>query len=108
MSEEKILNIILENVKEFRQEVREDFKNIKDEMSLKFNDIEKKIAKIEEEMIKKNECSEIRSNCYKPQELEVLKNEWSYKKIMAIGGVITASLTAATTAIISIWKLIYG
>ena len=108
MADEKILNIILEQVKDFRSEVREDLKSLKSEVSSKFNDIEKKIAKIEETMIKKNECNEIRSNCSKPAELEVIRSEWGYKKIVAIGAIITGTITASTAAIVSILKIVYG
>ncbi len=108
MGEEKILDIILENIKDLRSEVRENFNSIKVDMSVKFTDVEKKIAKIQEEMIKKNECNELRNNCNKPAELEVLRSEWSYKKIIAIGGIITGTLTASTAAIVSILKIFYN
>jgi len=108
MENEKILDMILENIKDLRTEVRDNFNSIKTDMSVKFTDIEKKIAKIQEEMIKKNECSELRNNCNKPAELEAVKSEWSYKKVIAIGAIITGTITASATAITAILKIFYN
>jgi hypothetical protein len=104
MADEKILNIILDNVKELKADVKEDIKQLRNDMNDKFE----KIEKINKDMVKKNECEEIRENCNKPAELELLKSEWSYKKIIAIGGIITGTLTASTAAIVSILKIVYG
>jgi hypothetical protein len=104
----KILNLILENMKEFKTDVKEDIKNLRVEINSKFDNLENAVKEIKEDMVKKNECKEAREGCTKLTELEVVKSEWSYKKIIAVGGVITATLTGSTVAITTILKAIYG
>lgn len=88
--DEQILNIILENIKDIKTDIK---------------DLSKEISN---NVVKKNDCEENREGCTKHAELEVVKYEWSYKKILAIGGVITATLTGSTVAITTILKAIYG
>src|SRR4030042_994551 len=104
MAEEKILNLILENMKEMKTDMKEDLKNLRVEMNSKFDNIENVVKGIKEDMVKKNDCKEAREGCTKLTELEVVKHEWSYKKIIAVGGVITATLTGSTVAITTIFK----
>lgn len=108
MADEKILNIILDNVKELKADVKEDIKQLRNEMNSKFENMEKTIAGMKEDMVKKNDCKEAQAGCVKLTELEVVKSEWSYKKILAIGGIITGTLTASTAAVTAVLKIVYG
>jgi hypothetical protein len=108
MADEQILNLILSNVKELKNDVKIDIGELRKEMNSKFENIEETVKEITNNMVKKNECNEKRENCIKPAELEVIKSEWSYKRIVAIGGIITGTLTASTAAIVAILKIVYG
>jgi len=104
MADEKILNIILESIKELKTDVKAEISELKADMNSRFD----KILGITDDLVKKKDCTESRDGCTKMTELEVVKSEWSYKKIVAIGGVITATLTASTVAITTILKAMYG
>lgn len=111
MADEKILNMILDNFKDLKidmksdkAEIKEDIKNLTSEIKSRFENIETSIN----DVVKKKDCEVNRANCTKLTELEVVRSEWSYKKIGAVGAVITATLTGSTAAIIAIIKAIYG
>jgi len=106
--DEKILNLILENQKEFKTDFREEIKQFKADVNSKFENIENAIKEINKDVIKKKDCEDSRLGCTKVAELEVVRSEWSYKKIIAVGGVITATLTGSTVAVTTILKAIYG
>lgn len=106
--DEKILNLILEGQKEFKADIKEEFKQLKADVNSKFENIENAIKEINKDVVKKKDCEDSRIGCTKVAELEVVRSEWSYKKIIAVGGVITATLTGSTVAVTTILKAIYG
>jgi hypothetical protein len=91
--DEKILDIILDNVRE-----------LKIDMVERMDRIENKIDNV----VTKEDCEAKRANCTNKETLEIRKNEVSIKKIIAIGGVVTGTLTASTTAIVTILKIVYS
>ena len=90
--DEKILDIILDNVRE-----------LKIDMVERMDRIENKLDNV----VTKEDCSTKRANCTNMDTLEIKKNEVSIKKIIAIGGVVTGTITASTTAIVTILKIVY-
>lgn len=89
--DDKITGIILDSIKELKIDIK---------------DMNNKIDYIKDNMITNEECKNNRNSCDNIVKIEEKKSEWSYKKIVVIGTVITGSITAITTGIIGIIKII--
>ena len=55
MADEKILNIILDNIKEAKTDVKEDIKQLRCEMNNRFENIENTIYGMKKDMVKKKQ-----------------------------------------------------
>jgi hypothetical protein len=91
--DERVLDMILENVKDLKSDLVE-----------RMDRIENKLDNV----VTKEDCQAKRDTCSNGQLLEVKKSEMSIKKIIAIGGVVTGTITASTTAIVTILKIVYA
>jgi len=90
-SNEKILDIILDTIKDLKTDTVE-----------RMGRMENKIDQI----VTKEECQANRKNCMHTTEIQ--KSEISVKKIIAIGGVVTGTITTSAAAVVTILKIVYS
>jgi hypothetical protein len=81
--------------------VQENFRNLREDLTHRLDRIESKI----DQMVTKDDCKKNRQNCIR--DTTIRQSELSLKKVTAIGGIITATITASATAVLSILKVFY-
>jgi len=119
LENEKMFSLILDNFKELKTDLNKsmtelkgdmkgDISELKAELNKKFETIENTINDIQKKMTTKEECKENRSQYLNVTELEVKKSEINYKRLIAIGTIITGTIAAGTTSIVTILKIFYG
>jgi hypothetical protein len=86
--DEKIVDILLDAIKDLKTDMIE------------------RMDRIENKIVTKEDCQTKRDNCVGT--LEVQKSEISVKKIIAIGGVVTGTITTSAAAIVTILKIVYS
>lgn len=118
--DEKTFDLLLDNMKDMKQDLKNDIKNLveanktskleekeemksfKKEMKLDLQRLEDKIDEINSKVMTKEECERKRNECINVLDAEVKKNEWTVKKISAVGGIVVGSITALTGLVTAI------
>ena len=87
-----INDMLQENIKE----AKNDIKNFREEVDRKFTLICTKLDTLSDTIVKKEDCKNLRQS-----------NDIDIKRIAAYGGLITATITACTTSVVTILKIFY-
>ena len=81
--------------------IHDSFKALREDMTHRLERIETKL----DDVVTDNDCKNNRINCI--NETSIKKSELSIKRITIIGGVITGTITACTTLILTVLKMFY-
>lgn len=81
--------------------IQDNFKNLREDMNHRLDRIESKLDTV----VTNEDCKKNRKSCI--ETLALKKSEISIKKITAIGGVVTGTITASAAAVVTILKIFY-
>jgi len=103
LDDNKLIDMIIENHKDLKSDVKQYNKDTKELINQLRTEVNNKFDNIISKMVTKESCNQLRDE--KKTNLEVTKAEISYKKVIAIGSIITGSLTALFAGIMGVIKL---
>ena len=81
--------------------INESLKSLREDMTHRLERIESKLDNV----VTVDDCKKNRKNCI--NEIAVKKGEISIKRITAIGGVITGTITVSAASIVTVLKIFY-
>lgn len=92
-----VIDMVINSINELKVDMNKKFDELKVDMNKKSEETEKRLTKIENEFLL----------CKTSNQNSIKRSELSIRKITAIGGIITATITASATAIVTILKIFY-
>lgn len=81
--------------------INDNLKSLRNDMNKRLDRIESKL----DHVVTNEDCKKNRKNCV--EQMSVKRGEMSIKRISAIGGVITGTITASAASVVTVLKIFY-
>jgi len=94
------VELLFKGIEDIREDIKINSKNNREDILR----LESKIDDMQGSVVLKEDCEKSHTECTNLVELKVKKTEWSYRKILAVGGIIGT----VSTLILGVFKVIYG